>query len=621
MSNNSIPSPFSIFTDIDGQPLEAGYVWIGTANLDPQTNPISVYWDAALTILAPQPIRTLAGYPSRNGTPANLYVSSDYSIRVMNRNGSTIFTSSAGNTMSSAFVTFIQNKTGAVERSSLSKMRESISLLDFGADPTGAANSTTAWNNFQASSAGRKLIPAGTYLINSANRVYPKDVIEDDIQLFPPGFVGTETRGIENSFFQDKAACRMGMSDTVPTDDNGAGASLPSTNWWGDLANVGIASFAANRNGAAYGTYSSCFGHDSVSYGVAGIAGGAGSAAGSPSTGAGGYCSIAVGKNVWAAGDKSASFCEESRSLGRADFTAGYYAQTGASGIGKVALGYRAFAGNTTGVDGTVAIGNNVVSNNGAIIIGRGINDGSQLNSSFANEIAFGSNVLKPTLGILPGDGTVSGVGSIYSRAPITMIGPVDATPDLTLGRITSVTNNSGAGGSSIMTFGIRVTGTLTDVCAVDYSIGGVPSFIPVTDANVRLGAASRRWEVVYASTGTINTSDARQKQQIKELSDRERAVATRLKSLIKTFKWNDAVDKKGDKARIHVGVIAQDVKAAFEAEGLVAEDYAILCYDKWEGQEEVRDEDGNLITAAYSGGDRYGVRYDQLLAFIIAAI
>jgi hypothetical protein len=201
------------------------------------------------------------------------------------------------------------------------------------------------------------------------------------------------------------------------------------------------------------------------------------------------------------------------------------------------------------------------------------------------------------------------------------MIGPVDATPDLTLGQITSVTNNSGAGGSSIMTFGIRVTGTLTDVCAVDYSIGGVPSFIPVTDANVRLGAASRRWEVVYASTGTINTSDSRQKQQVKKLSDKEHNVAVRLKSLVRTFKWNDSVDKKGDAARIHVGVIAQDVKAAFEAEGLVAEDYAILCYDKWEGQEEVRDEDGNLITAAYSGGDRYGVRYDQLLAFIISAI
>jgi len=96
MSALSIQPTYPIFTDIDGQPLEAGYVWIGTANLDPQTNPINVYWDADLTIAAPQPIRTLAGYPSRNGTPARLYVNSPtstsgYSIRVMNRNGSAVY--------------------------------------------------------------------------------------------------------------------------------------------------------------------------------------------------------------------------------------------------------------------------------------------------------------------------------------------------------------------------------------------------------------------------------------------------------------------------------------------------------------------------------------------------
>ena len=95
MSALSIQPTFPIFTDIDGQPLENGYIWIGTANLDPQTNPINVYWDAALTIAAPQPIRTLAGYPSRNGTPARLYVNSDYSIRVQNRNGSMVYSAPA----------------------------------------------------------------------------------------------------------------------------------------------------------------------------------------------------------------------------------------------------------------------------------------------------------------------------------------------------------------------------------------------------------------------------------------------------------------------------------------------------------------------------------------------
>lgn len=63
MSALSIQPAYPIFTDLDGQPLENGYVWVGTANLDPQTNPINVYWDAALTLPAAQPIRPLAGYP------------------------------------------------------------------------------------------------------------------------------------------------------------------------------------------------------------------------------------------------------------------------------------------------------------------------------------------------------------------------------------------------------------------------------------------------------------------------------------------------------------------------------------------------------------------------------
>ena len=139
--------------------------------------------------------------------------------------------------------------------------------------------------------------------------------------------------------------------------------------------------------------------------------------------------------------------------------------------------------------------------------------------------------------------------------------------------------------------------------------------FKPSTDNTVSIGTAANRWSVVYAGTGTINTSDAREKQQIRSLSDTENAVAVRLKSLIKAFKFNDAVQAKGDAARIHVGVIAQEVIAAFEAEGLDANRYAIVCYDEWAAE---LDDDGNEIRPA---GNRYGVRYEELLAFIISAL
>ena len=144
--------------------------------------------------------------------------------------------------------------------------------------------------------------------------------------------------------------------------------------------------------------------------------------------------------------------------------------------------------------------------------------------------------------------------------------------------------------------------------------------FRPLEDNVRKLGDTTNRWSTVYAGTGTINTSDAREKQQIQELSEQERAVALRLKSLVRTFKFNDAVESKGDKARVHCGVIAQDVKAAFEAEGLVAEDYAILCYDEWAEKEEEIDANGNVISPYVPSGNRYGVRYEELLVFILGA-
>ena len=92
MSTIQVLPPFPIFTDIDGQPLEDGYIYIGQPNLAPQTNPKTAYWDSNLTLAAGQPIRTLGGYPMNSGTPARLYVDGDYSIVVLNKNGSQLYT-------------------------------------------------------------------------------------------------------------------------------------------------------------------------------------------------------------------------------------------------------------------------------------------------------------------------------------------------------------------------------------------------------------------------------------------------------------------------------------------------------------------------------------------------
>ena len=87
----SIQPPYPVVNDTDGQPLENGYIWIGAANLPPITNPISIYWDAALTQPAAQPVRTQGGYPSNAGNPGRLYAAQNYSILVQNSRGVTLY--------------------------------------------------------------------------------------------------------------------------------------------------------------------------------------------------------------------------------------------------------------------------------------------------------------------------------------------------------------------------------------------------------------------------------------------------------------------------------------------------------------------------------------------------
>ena len=196
-------------------------------------------------------------------------------------------------------------------------------------------------------------------------------------------------------------------------------------------------------------------------------------------------------------------------------------------------------------------------------------------------------------------------------------------------------------------------------------------------DDSINLGLAASRWDTIFAKAGSINTSDRNEKQDIEELSDAEQRVAVAAKGLLRKFRWKSAVAEKGDDARTHFGIIAQDLQDAFTAEGLDAARYGMWCSDTWwetqtdveaveavegvefvqavEASDAVYDEDGELVSEAveavegveaveavtakdaYTRTDtfntladapedatertRLGVRYSELLAFIISAI
>lgn len=157
--------------------------------------------------------------------------------------------------------------------------------------------------------------------------------------------------------------------------------------------------------------------------------------------------------------------------------------------------------------------------------------------------------------------------------------------------------------------------GTPTDL--VSYSSNVV--IRPNTDGTASLCSASNRASVVYAATGTINTSDERVKT-FYDQTEQEVLVARELKTAIKKFRFNDSIEVKGEEnSRFHFGVGAQTVQSIFEKYNLNPDDYALFCYDEWEEIPEQKDEAGVIIRECIPAGNRYGIRYEELLCFIIA--
>lgn len=152
-------------------------------------------------------------------------------------------------------------------------------------------------------------------------------------------------------------------------------------------------------------------------------------------------------------------------------------------------------------------------------------------------------------------------------------------------------------------------------------------------DNSLDLGSSIGRWDDIFATNATIQTSDQNEKQQIASLTTAEITAAKAISKLFKTFKWNDSVTENGDNARTHTGVIAQDVQQAMTDAGLDAGDYAFFISTTWwEADEAYTDDDGNAQTRtntydtqadAPDGATertRLGIRYPELLAFVGAA-
>ena len=109
-------------------------------------------------------------------------------------------------------------------------------------------------------------------------------------------------------------------------------------------------------------------------------------------------------------------------------------------------------------------------------------------------------------------------------------------------------------------------------------------------------GTTTHRWKAVYAVNGTIQTSDENLKEEIGEIPEAVFKAWANVKFV--QYKFKDAVKEKGEKARYHIGLIAQRIVAAFKAEGLDAFAYGLVCRD-----------------VLKKGGEILSLRYDECMA------
>ena len=114
-------------------------------------------------------------------------------------------------------------------------------------------------------------------------------------------------------------------------------------------------------------------------------------------------------------------------------------------------------------------------------------------------------------------------------------------------------------------------------------------------------------------------TSDQRLKQQITEIDDKL-LDAWEDVNLVQ-FKYNDAVDQKKDKARLHTGYVVQQIDSACKSHNVDISQYGLFCHEEYpqETEEvEVEQKDGTKTKerkVIREASEHYSLRYTEVYA------
>lgn len=223
------------------------------------------------------------------------------------------------------------------------------------------------------------------------------------------------------------------------------------------------------------------------------------------------------------------------------------------------------------------------------------------------------SGKLDKSGGTMTGSLTFSSGSIILSQGSLGTYGP-----GATLGMGDRVTSNQYSYFSSS-----DILYTYSSLAGFLNQVDSTGNFSPSVDNTRSCGKAALRWSVIYAGTGTINTSDAREKTAISPLTSAEIAAAIDLAKEIGTYQWLESVSTKGaNNARLHAGLTVQRAMDVMQSHGLDPFRYGFICYDQWQASNEIVDpESGEVIQAARPSGDRYSFRTDELNLFLVRGL
>lgn len=138
-----------------------------------------------------------------------------------------------------------------------------------------------------------------------------------------------------------------------------------------------------------------------------------------------------------------------------------------------------------------------------------------------------------------------------------------------------------------------------------DYDFRAATNFFCTSTNKSSLGTSNYKWANIYATTSSIGSSDAREKNSIDYDMSRYEEFFADLKPV--SYKFNE-----GTSGRFHVGFISQDIEENMNDKGLDSKDFAgFIKSPVYAAELENGEADTNSDIVDY----RYGLRYGEFVA------